>query len=139
MELENNVNFDDNDNELNEILIRTFSTIFGVKGSVVNLTKDQWIDLLEGPLTKTQKQKVSNDMDYIFGQCNTESKVIYINPRLCKRQWSTLVSTIIHEILHIRFPDDSEEKIMTMERLSIGRFDSVTLSNKEEKCHGTRK
>ena len=50
-------------------------------------------------------------------------------------QWtpSMMIEVLLSE------PDDSEEKIMTMERLSIGRFDSVTLSNKEEKCHGTRK
>lgn len=127
------VKFDDSDVEIIETLIRVFSTFMGIKENVVYLDKEQWIEMLEGDLTKKQREKISHEMDYVYGQCNTDNRVIFLNPRMCKRQWAVLVSTIIHELLHIRFPDEEEETIRDMERAFSGRYDTVY---KADLCKG---
>ena len=123
--------FDDTDFELINVLIRVFSTMLKINKNVVVFTKEQWLNIYESQSTKKEKLNVSTEMDYVFGQCDPEVGIIYLNPRLCRREFNVLVLTIVHELLHIRFPKKSEEYIQTMERRLTGRYD---LPISEFKC-----
>ena len=117
--------FDDLDVELIETLIRVFSTMMKIPENVVLLNRDQWACFIDVANTIPAKQKVFKELDGVFGKSLTMDKAhaIYLNPRLLKRQYPSLVSTIIHELLHIKFPLKSEDQISTLERESYGRYD----------------
>jgi hypothetical protein len=69
-----------------------------------------------------------------------DDRVIWLNPRLCKREYNVLVTTIIHELLHVKFPDMKEDKILDVEREMSGRYDYKRLDKKMEglkKCQKT--
>ena len=48
------------------------------------------------------------------GQAFTEEGLIEIDPRLKPRQW---LSTLIHEAVHMAFPEASEDRVAKAERL----------------------
>ncbi|MCH7590437.1 hypothetical protein IIB34_05305 [PVC group bacterium] len=130
MEVKELLVFDDLDIELIETLIRVFSTIFKIKRNVVLLNRQQWAVLVENSFTKEKQNKVYKELDELFGKSITISggHAMYLNPRILKRQWAQLVATIIHELLHIRFPEKGEEAISILERSYIGRYDYVLKS-----------
>jgi len=115
--------FDDLDRELNEVLVRLFSAMFKVKRNIVILDREQWADMVECVKDEKEREVVYYDLDDVMGYSDKEKFAIYLNPRLLKRSYQALVTTIIHEVLHIAFPKDSEEKIAWKERKLIGRFD----------------
>lgn len=117
------IEFDDLDMDLIYTMVKVFSSILKIKGTVCVVDRDQWISIFEK--SKTRKKKaIYEELDYVYGQCYPHAKVIYINPRLCKREWSVLISTILHELLHIKFPKKSEVWISELEGKMMGRFDS---------------
>lgn len=124
------IEFDDNDLELIYVIIRVFATILGIKGNVSIIDKKQWIELFEDVSTKKKKNEVENELDYVYGQCQPTSKIMYVNARLCKREWNVLISTILHEMLHMRFPSKSEAVISSLERELMGRYDSIRRCDK---------
>jgi len=117
--------FDDGDWELIDALVRVFSSMFHIKGHVTVLDDTQWKNYMTNGETPAEKKKTEAEIDSLFGQADTETNSIWLNPRILKRSYDQLVDTIVHELLHIRFPKDSEEQIMNKERKLIGRFDTL--------------
>ena len=132
--------FDDLDMELNETLIRVFSTIFKIKDTVVLLDKYQWADLIEGATTEPARKIIYKDLETLFGKSSdSQIRAIYLNPSYVKRTYQALVSTIIHELLHIKYPKKNEDEIYRMERDNTGRYDYIPLSMKCGNCCEGRK
>ena len=121
--------FDDLDRELNEALVRVMSKYIGIDKPVIIADREQMAELYFIHMTKKEKAKEVADMDYIFGSSYPQDRVIYLNPRLCKRSYQTLIETIIHELLHVKFPDYPEDKIQTLEREYSGRYDYTVKNN----------
>ena len=128
--------FDDLDMELIEALIRTFSAIFQIKGNVVCLSQDQMMSIYFHHTTKAEKEKEIRDFGEIYGSCYAEDKTIFLNPKYTRRIYQSLVDTIIHELLHIKFPNKTEDQILNLERKYTGRYDYVLKSDvqKTKKC-----
>ena len=122
--------FDDLDRELNEALVRVISTLLGIKKPVIVADREQMAELYFIHLSKKERLKEVADLDYIFGSAYPQDRVIYLNPRLCKRSYQVLIETIVHELLHVKFPDYPEDKIQTLEREYTGRYDYVVTKNK---------
>ena len=125
-------NFDDLDNELNEVLVRVFSAMLRIKERVALIDIVQWAELYEDVSTKNKKTKFIISVKDTFGMAMPEDRIIWINPRLCKREYNVLVTTIIHELLHVKFPNAKEDKIMDLERKYSGRYDYKRVDKKNE-------
>ena len=121
--------FDDLDMELIECLIRTFSAILEIKGNVVCLSKDQMMSIYFHHATKAEKKKEEDEFSEIYGSCYWEDKIIFLNPKYTRRIYQSLIDTIIHELLHIKFPKKTEDQILNLERKYTGRFDYVLKSD----------
>jgi len=133
-------NFDDLDNELNEVLVRILSAMLGIAGKVVIIDLPQWAELYEDLDTVKKREFFINDAKDTFGMAMPEDRIIWLNPRLCKREYNVLITTIIHELLHVKFPTMKEDKIMDLERKYSGRYDYKRLDKKKEglkKCQKT--
>jgi len=116
--------FDDLDMELNESLIRVFSSIFKIKGNVVCLDDFQWCELMDIPKTDSQRKKYIGELFELYGRASEGNlNIIYLNPRFLKRNYSSLVETVIHELLHLKYPTKKEEEIYRLERQYAGRYD----------------
>jgi len=126
--------FDDLDMELNETLIRIFSTMLKIKGNVVLFDKYQWADLIEDATTDAARKKIYTELSTLFGMADSELRVIYINPSYTKRTYGALASTILHELLHIKHPNKIEDDIYKLERDNTGRYDYIPLSMKCGSC-----
>jgi len=124
--------FDDGDWELIDSLIRVFSSMMHIEGHVVCLDDNQWKKTQTFDMTPKEKKDAEREIDTLFGQADTDSNTIWLNPRILKRSYDQLIDTIVHELLHIRFPRDSEELIMNKERKLIGRFDTM---RKDKWCY----
>ena len=59
-----------------------------------------------------------------------------MNPRLCKRNYQTLVDTLIHELIHIKYPEKTEEQVLELEREYSGRYDYTIKKNEVLKKEG---
>ena len=125
-------NFDDLDNELNEVLVRVFSAILGIKNHVSMIDIAQWSELYEDVSTDKKRDKFVNSVKDVFGMAMPEDRLIWLNPRLCKREYNVLVVTIIHELLHVRFPELKESAVLDLERKYSGRYDYKRLDPKSE-------
>jgi len=126
--------FDDLDTELNEVLIRTFCSILEIKRNVILLDEDQWVDLIEEPETKTEEKEIRLELKHLLGRANIDGhRAIYINPD-CKRQYQVLIPTVVHELLHIKYPKKDEDAIYKMERKMTGRYDYTPHWLAKEKC-----
>lgn len=125
-------NFDDLDNELNEVLVRVFSAIMEIKHRVAVIDIAQWAELYEDVSTEKKRDKFANSVKDVFGMAMPEDRIIWLNPRLCKREYNVLVMTIIHELLHVRFPELKEDKIMDLERKYSGIYDYKRIDPKQE-------
>mgnify|MGYP000137808488 CR=1 FL=1 len=79
--------FSDYEVELIENLIVTFSKILGIKRKVLLVDRDTWIKL---------------DLN--------DPPIIFLNPRLniCIKE---IMDSTIHELIHIRYPKWSEDKV----------------------------
>lgn len=133
-------NFDDLDNELNEVLVRVFSAILEIKQRVSIIDIVQWAELYEDLTSKAKREKFVNSVKDVFGMAMPEDRLIWLNPRLCKREYNVLVVTIIHELLHVKYPDMKESGILDLERKYSGRYDYKRLDPKMEglkKCQRT--
>ena len=115
--------FDDLDNELIATLIRSYSKILGINKPVSLVDKEQMASLFYFHMNKKEREKNVKELDYIFGSTYPDDRVVYLNPRLCKRNYQSLVDTLIHELLHIKHPEKTEEQILELERQYSGRFD----------------
>jgi len=124
--------FDDGDWELIDALVRVFSSMFHIKGHVSVLDDTQWKISQTYDMTPKEKKDTEKEIDSLFGQASTENNTIWLNPRILKRSYDQLVDTIVHELLHIRFPNESEKQIMDKERKLIGRFDTL---RKQKWCY----
>ena len=80
-------------------------------------------------MNKLEKEKNIKELDYIFGSTYPDDRVIYLNPRLCKRNYQTLVDTLIHELIHIKYPEKTEEQVLELEREYSGRYDYTIKKN----------
>ena len=125
--------FDDLDMELIQALVQVLSTLLGIKKRIMVADREQMGELYFIHMTKKERAKEINDLDYIFGSCYPQDRVIYLNPRLCKRSYQTLIETIIHELLHCKHPEYSEDKIQTLERELTGRYDYLVKTDKRKK------
>ena len=114
--------FDDLDIELNESLIRVFSTMLGIKRNVIIADREQWA-VIQEVTTLREKEKLFKEIDNNYGHCDAKNGIIWLNPRLLKRQYFQLISTIIHELLHIANPNWSEDQVFETERKMTGRYD----------------
>ena len=133
-------NFDDLDNELNDVLVRILSVMLGIKMKVVIVDLPQWVEMYEEVDTIKKREKFLNDVKDTFGMAMPEDRMIWLNPRLCKREYNVLITTMIHELLHVKFPTMKEDKIMDLERKYSGRYDYKRLDKKMEglkKCQKT--
>ena len=133
-------NFDDLDNELNEVLVRVFSSMLKIKEKVVIVDLPQWAELYEDLETKKKREKFVIDCKDTYGMAMPEDRIIWLNPRLCKREYNVLITTIIHELLHVKYPMMKESKILDLERKMSGRYDYKRLDKKQEglkKCQKT--
>ena len=119
--------FDDLDRELIDSLVRILATLLGIKGAITIADKEQMLSLYYSHLNKKDLAKEDADMDYIFGSAFPEDRVMYLNPRLCKRSYQALIETIIHELLHGKYPTAKEDKIQSLERQLTGRYDYTIL------------
>ena len=129
------VEFDDLDLELNEALIRCFSSAFKIKGNVVCLDDYQWCELMDNPKTDSQRKKYIGELFELYGRASEGSlNVIYLNPRFLKRNYNTLVETVVHEILHLKYPTKKEEEIYSLERQYTARFDYTPDWMDKRKC-----
>ena len=61
-------------------------------------------------------EKFMNEVKDTFGMAMPDDRIIWLNPRLCKREYSVLVTTIVHELLHVKYPSMKENKILDLER-----------------------
>ena len=125
-------NFDDLDNELNEVLIRVFCAMMKIEARVALIDIEQWAELYEDLDSKTKIKNFINEAKDTFGMAMPEDRIIWLNPRLCKREYNVLVTTIIHELLHIKFPSAKEEKILDLERKVSGRYDYKRVDKKNQ-------
>jgi len=132
-------NFDDLDNELNEVLIRVFSAILKIPLRVVVVDLVQWVEMYEDLSNKTERNKFMNEVKDTFGMAMPDDRIIWLNPRLCKREYSVLVTTIVHELLHVKYPSMKENKILDLERKYTGRYDYKRVEKKEglKRCQKT--
>jgi hypothetical protein len=133
-------NFDDLDNELNEVLVRVLSSILGIKNKVAIIDLPQWAELYEDLNTNKERMAFINECKDTYGMAMPEDRIIWLNPRLCKREYNVLITTIIHELLHVKHPEYKEEKILDLERSVSGRYDYKRLDKKMEglkKCQKT--
>lgn len=117
--------FDDLDHELIDSLVRILSTMLQIKGKVIVADREQMISLYYSHLSKKEQEKELAELDYIFGSTFPEDRVMYLNPRLCKRSYQSLIETTIHELLHIKYPTYTEDQIQKLERSLTGRYDYV--------------
>ncbi len=115
--------FDDLDMELNETLIRIFSTMLGVKRNLVCVDREQWAKVVMGITTKRELEKYYEEIDQNFGHANVEYGFIWLNPRLLKRNYMSLVTTIVHEVIHCAHPKWDEDQVFQEERKLTGRYD----------------
>ena len=115
--------------ELIETLIRIFSTMLGIKENIVCLSKKQMLSLYSSGSTKLEKQKEEKELNDVFGSCYPEDACFYLNPKFTKRSYQTLCDTIVHELLHIKYPNKKEAEILNLERENTGRFDYVIKSD----------
>lgn len=120
--------FDDLDRELIDSLVRILATLLGIKESITVADKKQMLSLYYVHLPKSELRKESADLDYIYGSAYPEDRVIYLNPRLLKRSYQALIETIIHELLHVKYPKAKEAKIQQLEHQMTGRYDYTIMS-----------
>jgi len=125
-------NFDDLDNELNEVLMRVLCAMMKIAGRVALIDIEQWAELYEDLTNKTKTKKFVNEVKDTFGMAMPEDRIIWLNPRLCKREYNVLVTTIIHELLHIKYPTAKEDKILDLERKLSGRYDYKRVDKKNQ-------
>ena len=125
-------NFDDLDNELNEVLIRVFCAMMKIEARVALIDIEQRAELYEDLDSKTKIKNFINEAIDTLGMAMPEDRIIWLNPRLCKREYNVLVTTIIHELLHIKFPSAKEEKILDLERKVSGRYDYKRVDKKNQ-------
>jgi len=133
-------NFDDLDNELNEVLIRVLCSIMKIKDKVAIIDLPQWVELYEDVKTVKKQTDFINSVKDTYGMAMPNDRIIWLNPRLCKREYNVLISTIIHELLHIKYPEMKEDKILDLEREMTGRYDYKRVDKKMEglkKCQKT--
>ena len=133
-------NFDDLDNELNEVLVRMLCSIMKIKDKVVIIDLPQWAELYEDLRTKKGLRDFLNECKDTYGMAMPQDRMIWLSPRLCKREYNVLITTIIHELLHVKYPDMMEDKILDLEREMSGRYDYKRLDKKMEglkKCQKT--
>ena len=123
--------FDDLDRELIDCLVRILATLLDIKGQIAIADKKQMLSLYYIHLNKKEKKKEDDDLDYIYGSAYPEDRVIYLNPRLLKRSYQALIETIIHELLHVKYPKAKEAKIQQLEHKLTGRYDYTILSKKK--------
>ena len=115
--------------ELIETLIRVFSSMLQIKENVVCLSKKQMLSLYSIGSTKLEKQKEEKELNDVFGSCYPADCCFYLNPKFTKRSYQTLCDTIVHELLHIKFPKKTEDQILNLEREHTGRFDYIIKSD----------
>lgn len=127
--------FDDLDRELIDSLVRILATLLDIKEQVTVADKKQMLQLYYIHLTKKELRKESADLDYIYGSAYPEDRVIYLNPRLLKRSYQALIETIIHELLHVKYPKAKESRIQHLEHTLTGRYD-YTISSKAKGLSG---
>ena len=115
--------------ELIETLIRIFSTMLGIKENIVCLSKKQMLSLYSSGSTKLEKQKEEKELNEVFGSCYPDDACFNLNPKFTKRSYQTLCDTIVHELLHIKYPNKKESQILQLERDHTGRFDYIIKSD----------
>lgn len=125
--------FDDLDRELIDVLTRTFCTMLKIPRQVSFVDADQMRSMYFIGLNKKEREKESKDLDYIYGSAYPEDRIIFLNPRLCKRSYQNLVDTLVHELLHIKFPNKKESQIAELEREWTGRYDYTIKKGKNLK------
>ena len=123
--------FDDLDRELIDSLVRILATLLVIEKSITVADKDQMLALYYVHLNKKEMAKEDADLDYIYGSAYPEDRVIYLNPRLLKRSYQALIETIIHELLHVKYPKAKESRIQHLEHNLTGRYDYTILSKKK--------
>ena len=128
--------FDDLDLELIHTLIRSYSKILKINKPVSLVDKEQMASLFYFHMNKVEREKNVKELDYIFGSTYPDDRVVYLNPRLCKRNYQSLVDTLIHELLHIKYPEKTEEQILELERQYSGRYDYNIKNNADLKSMG---
>jgi predicted metal-dependent hydrolase len=117
---------------LSEVLVRILSALLKIKEKVAIIDIEQWTELYEDFTSKKKKDQFVNDIRDTFGMSMPEDRLIWLNPRLCKREYNVLITTIIHELLHVKYPTMKEERIQEMERNLTGRYDYKRLEKKME-------
>ena len=128
--------YDDLDLELIHTLIRSYSKILKINKPVSLVDKDLMASMFYFHMNKLEKEKNIKELDYIFGSTYPDDRVIYLNPRLCKRNYQTLVDTLIHELIHIKYPEKTEEQVLELEREYSGRYDYNIKNNADLKSMG---
>ena len=83
------------------------------------------IDFFDEHRQELEKQKEEKELDDIYGSCYPEDACFYLNPKFTKRSYQTLCDTIVHELLHIKYPNKTEDQILQLERDHTGRYDYV--------------
>ena len=111
--------FDDLDRELIDSLVRILATLLGVKDAITVADKKQMLSLYFIHLPKKELRKESADLDYVYGSAYPEDRIIYLNPRLLKRSYQALIETIIHELLHIKYPKAKESRIHKLQKCVV--------------------
>lgn len=136
-------NFDDLDNELNDVLIRVFCTLLKIKNRVTIVDIAQWAELYEDISNKKKRDKFLHGIQDTYGMAMPEDRIIWLNPRFCKREYNVLCATIIHELLHVKYPEAKEEKVLDLERNYVGRYDYKRVDWKKmkgvKKCQRSQK
>jgi predicted metal-dependent hydrolase len=123
--------------------LRVFCTLLKIKQRVVVVDINQWAELYEDISKKEKRMKFLRSVQDTFGMAMPEDRVIWLNPRFCKREYNVLCATIIHELLHVKYPNAKEDKILELERKYVGRYDYKRVNWKTEqgmrKCQRTQK
>ena len=126
--------FDDLDIELIHVIIRLFSTWLKIRGNVSLIDEDQMLSIYYEHLSKKEFENEKRELRFVFGSSFPEDRTIYINPRICKRNYSVLIETIIHELLHVKYPEKSESDIQKLESQYTGRYDYKHKNEEEIRC-----
>ena len=74
------------------------------------------IRIIFAPLAR-RARKVGDETIHIYGEADKKNRTIWLDPRL-----SEVGKTLVHELLHIRHPSWSEEKVVAEEELRWNRM-----------------
>ncbi len=82
----------------------------GIKFNVSIVDAEQWISIIYPDATKKEIKEAKAEMFYYAGYSQWEYRIIYLNPRRCTSP-QELFNTLWHELLHIKHPKWSEDKV----------------------------